>query len=52
MSSVGPKILNSDGTIQHSCKRSFPKIVLVAGGGDEVKSFVLIINNFRCYLNH
>ena len=21
---VGPKILNSDGTIQHSCKRSFP----------------------------
>ena len=24
LGAVGPKILNSDGTIQHSCKRSFP----------------------------
>ncbi len=24
LGAIGPKILNSDGTIQHSCKRSFP----------------------------
>ncbi len=26
LGAVGPKILNSDGTIQHSCKRSFPNL--------------------------